>query len=172
MNPWVICLGRVSYLRGHLSVYAVGSVLLLALNLLFGDGGIWADTAIGAWGILVIAHGILIVIARLLRELLADEDKPVQPASNAGWETGSGWTLPMRSRQEPSPTTPPAPTSPPTSPKLPPEPAAPSPTSGEGERVSWKEATKAAWHTPRDEPTKPDDKNNDDQNDFQPLKLD
>lgn len=89
------------WLRAHLSTFALGSVLLLAINLLRGLGGIWADTAIGAWGVLVVAHGIILVIARLLTELLADEDDgEIRPASEMRWpkpsSSPSTWSLPHR----------------------------------------------------------------------------
>lgn len=89
------------WLRAHLSTFALGSVVLLAINLLRGSGGIWADTAIGAWGTLVVAHGILLAIARLMTELLADEDDgEIRPASEMRWpkppSSPSTWSIPHR----------------------------------------------------------------------------
>lgn len=180
VNPWVDHLGRVSYIRGHISLYAIGCVLLLALNLLFGDGAVWADTAIGAWGILLIAHGIVAVIARLTGELLAEDDGEVRPATEVRWNAPSTWGRPPRPAAEPPAATPAA-TPPASTPPTPSEQeAAPeTPADTGSERVSWKEATRAAWLAPRSEkpPPKPEppasqDENDDDPNDFTPLKLD
>lgn len=201
-NPWLDHLGRGMWLRAHLSTFALGSVILLVINLLRGSGGIWADTAIGAWGVLVLAHGIMLVIARLLQELLSDEEEEeIRPSSEMRWPkpstSTSNWSLPLRRQQRPSGATQtaPVPTAPPTSAMDPadaaaaaadrgkvrkppvnetqpqPAPETPAPSPREDERVSWQAATDAAWLAPRPEP-KADRKNDDDENDFTPLKFD
>lgn len=190
------------WLRGHISVFALGSVILLAINLLRGSGGIWADTAIGAWAVLVLAHGILLVIARLLQELMADEeDAGIRPASEMHWNTPSTWTLPHRVRDRATGTgtgsdkAGPRPTLDPEAsaaaaaarerkPK-PPQPqhepsTAPvtNPEPEESERVSWQTATDAAWlaSNTREETQSPEsqtrEKPADDEDDFTPLKFD
>ena len=181
-NPWLVHLSRGAWLRGHISVFAFGSVLLLAINLLRGSGGIWADTAISAWAVLVMAHGILLMIARLLQELLADEGNgDIRPASEVHWNAPSSWSLPPRARDRrqaqqaaPAPATPtldpeasaaaaaardrkpkPARQAPGEPPATAPKPAEGLPTTeqpAESDRVSWQAATDAAWLTPR-EPT-------------------
>jgi hypothetical protein len=184
---WLGHLGRVSYIRGHISVFAVGSVVLLVANLLSGSGGVWADTAIVAWAVLVVVHGIIAVIARLLQELLADDEgepKP-RPASEMRWSSPSTWAIQPRSREvSASPAR-----APNAAPSAPPPGATETPTTTppESERVSWKAATDAAWLASRDSSTndtdsgeqadaagkdadKPDKSDNED--DFTPLKLD
>jgi hypothetical protein len=165
INPWLDHLGRGMYLRGHISVYAAGSVTLLALNLMRGSGGVWADTAIGAWGMLVVVHGILLIIARLLQELMAeDEEEPIRPASEMRWQSPSTWTLPPRTpdqaaRREPQPSV-----------QAETDSRAPDRDTADTERVSWQAATNAAWLAPKDPSSEPG--KNDDRNDFTPLKFD
>lgn len=188
------------WLRGHISVFAIGSVILLAVNLLRGSGGVWADTAIGAWAVLVVAHGILLIIARLLQELLSDEDDAgIRPASEVHWNTPSTWTLPHRIRERSNGTASEMPT-PVTTPTLdpeasaaaaaardrgrkqaPPKPApepAPEPEVESSERVPWQAATDAAWlaTNPRDTPPEPGKQEtpapDPDDDDFTPLKFD
>lgn len=187
------------WLRGHISLFAMGSVILLTANLVSGSRGIWADTAISAWAVLLIAHGILMVIARLMQELLADEeDDDIRPASEMHWNTPSTWTLPQRVRERGSSASGPAA---PATPTLDPEASAaaaaardrgakakPQPASEEkpagqapaepepdaSERVSWKAATDAAWLAPRETDRDPEtpEKKRDDEDDFTPLKFD
>jgi hypothetical protein len=180
------------WLRAHISTFAIGSVILLVINLLRGSGGIWADTAIGAWGILIVAHGIAMIIARLLQELLADGgDEQIRPASEVRWNTPSTWTLPPRARDAapPSAAGTPSPT-PPDVPRMDAEAAAaaardrrraeaagttaPPPPPDTGERVSWKAATDAAWLASGDEDEQPakNSDNDNDKDDFTPLKFD
>lgn len=161
-TPWLEHLGRGMYLRGHISVYAVGSVVILALNLLLGSGGVWADTAIGAWGMLVVVHGILLMIARLLRELMAEDlTEPVRPASEMRWQSPSTWTLPPRASHQ---------TAPPETRQASPATPDPKPDSADSERVSWQAATDAAWLAPKEPASGPG--KSDDANDFTPLKFD
>lgn len=186
-NPWLDHLGRGSWLRAHISTFAIGSVILLSLNLLRGSGGVWADTAIGAWATLIVAHGIAMVIARLLQELLADDgDEAIRPASEMRWHTPSTWTLPPRARDgSPQPAATPAP-APAEDPRMDAEAAAaaardrrrraeaadaPSPAPDPTERVSWKAATDAAWLASTDEEESKKKKDND-EDDFTPLKFD
>lgn len=190
-NPWLDHLSRGMWLRGHISVFALGAVILLTINLIRGSGGIWADTAIGAWAVLLVAHGILMIIARLLQELLADDEgSDIRPASEMQWSTPSSWTLPPGIRERKNGREAPASQTPTLNaeesaaaaaardrkkkqaPTQPPEPAAPD--TDTSERVSWKAATDAAWLTPRQDtkpPTQPE-KKKDDGDDFTPLKFD
>lgn len=79
-------LGDFRWVRAHVSFYAVGVVLLAAANLLLGGPRLWSLTAIGIWSMLLVVHLILLAIARLSAELLADDDDeeivilPVQDA--------------------------------------------------------------------------------------------
>ncbi len=178
MSPWIEHLGRVSYIRGHISLFAAGSVSLLAIDLLSGSGRVWADTVISLWAVLLIAHSIILVIARLLRELLSEDEAPSRPIAEATWRLPGGWERPHGPEQ---------PTSPDAQPANPPAghaEAAPTPDTGT-ERVSWAEATRAAWlarrkkhaepesgQQPDAAPPDPPTNTNDPDNDFTPLKLD
>lgn len=194
-NPWLVHLSRGAWVRGHISLFAFGSVILLTANLLRGSGGIWADTAISAWAVLILSHGILMIIARLLQELLAEEeDSDIRPASEMHWNAPSTWTLPPRARERRQ-APPPAPSpAPPTldpeasaaaaaareprprpaaqEPKEPPRPAQ-EPEPADTERVSWQAATDAAWLAPRESTPKAEtaDDTPDDEDDFTPLKF-
>lgn len=183
-DPWLHHLSQVSYIRGHISVFAVGSVVLLAANLLLGSGGVWADTVILAWGVLVVAHGIIAVIARLLQELLADDEQEVRPASEMRWNAPSTWAIQPRSRENHAAPANAAPTASQPDASTPPETPVASPA--DTERVSWQAATDAAWLAPRDSgggtsgsnarndtaPTDTRDDDNENKDDFTPLKLD
>lgn len=70
-------IGDFRWVRAHVSFYAVGVVLLVSANLLAGGSRLWSLTAIGIWSILVFIHLIVLVIARLSGELLADDDEEI-----------------------------------------------------------------------------------------------
>lgn len=130
-------LGQFRWLRGHISTFAVGSVALLTFNLLLPVGTVWAATVIGVWLVLLVAHGILLVMARLSQELLKEDPppqlaqwRPVEPAvpkTPPAPEKASGWKQPSGEKTSGKQET------------------------SEPERMSWKSATDAAWLT-----TKPD----------------
>lgn len=84
-NPLLATLGDFRWVRAHLSVYAVGVVLLVCVNLLIGGTRLWSLTATGIWSIFLFVHLILLTIARLSNELFSDDDEeivllPVQEA--------------------------------------------------------------------------------------------
>jgi hypothetical protein len=177
VSPWIDHLGRVSYIRGHISLFAAGSVILLAIDLLSGSGRVWADTAISLWAVLLVVHGILAVIARLLRELLSEDEPASPPIAEATWRLPGGWERPHGPEQPAPPAERPA-----TPPAGQANGAIPRPNAGT-ERVSWAEATRAAWLARRRKNAEPDvtrqpDVAHDDtpnttnDNDFTPLKLD
>lgn len=134
---WLYQAQRFSLVRLHISVFAVGSVALLCINLLAGSSRVWASTWIGAWAMLVIMHGVVAVIATLAIQLLAD-DEDLRPASEVIWEPATTWSAP-----------PPVPPSPPPSEPtvtLTPDPwNTKQPAAKDEERVSWKAASDAAW---------------------------
>ena len=70
-------LGDFRWVRAHVSFYAVGAVLLVGANLLIGGSRLWSLTAIGIWSMLLIVHLLLLAIARLSTQLLADDDEEV-----------------------------------------------------------------------------------------------
>lgn len=134
-NNWLKHARRFSYVRAHIGVFAVGSVALLALNLLIGSSAIWADSWIVSWGLLLLMHAVIAGIAFLALQLMEDDD--IRPASEVRWDPKRTWTTPK--------------------PKdIPPEPApvitewrasaAPEARNAhDDEKVSWKTATDAAW---------------------------
>lgn len=69
--------GQFRFVRAHVSVFAVGAVLLVAANLLVGGSNLWSLTAIGIWSMLLIVHLVLLAIARLSTQLLADDDEEI-----------------------------------------------------------------------------------------------
>lgn len=69
--------GDFRWVRVHVSMFAVGVVLLVSLNLLMGGATLWSLTATGIWSLLLIVHLILVAIARLSAELLAEDDEEV-----------------------------------------------------------------------------------------------
>lgn len=79
-------IGDFRWLRGHVSTFFVGMVLLVCINIVIGSSNLWAYTATGTWLLLLAVHGIVVAIARLTTVLLADnEDEepnllPVQDA--------------------------------------------------------------------------------------------
>ncbi|MCA9834490.1 MAG: 2TM domain-containing protein [Thermomicrobiales bacterium] len=68
-------LGDFRWLRGHVSTFFVGMVLLICINLVIGGSNLWAYTATGIWILLLAVHGIVVAIARLTAMLLADTDE-------------------------------------------------------------------------------------------------
>lgn len=146
MTRWLYHARRFSLVRAHISVFAVGSVLLLSVNLLAGSSRVWASTWISAWALLIIMHAIVAGIATLAIQLMADDDE-IRPASEVSWEPATTWTAPPPvAGPEPAE---PQPAAKPDSARWP----EPVPPVKDEERVSWKAASDAAWLT---RPTGPD----------------
>jgi hypothetical protein len=139
-NRWLYQAQRFSLVRLHVSVFAIGSVVLLALNLLARSATIWADTWIAAWGVLVLIHAVVASIATLVIQLLA-EDADVRPATEVQWSPAATWIAPEPAR--------PAPPDDPWK-----DVTAPDDAEEPEDRVSWKTAADAAWMT-RAEPDAP-----------------
>lgn len=55
----------------------MGAVALVGVNLLIGGSRLWSLTAIGIWSMLIIVHLVLLAIARLSTQLLADDDEEI-----------------------------------------------------------------------------------------------
>lgn len=70
-------LGDFRWVRAHVSIFAVGAVLLVMVNLLIAGPRIWSLTAIGIWSMLLIVHLVVLAIARLSTQLMADDDEEV-----------------------------------------------------------------------------------------------
>lgn len=86
-SPWLLRISQFQWVRAHVSLMAVGVVLLLSINLLMGGSRLWALTAIGIWGLLLLVHIILLAIARLSIVLITSEEEeeivllPIQEAT-------------------------------------------------------------------------------------------
>ena len=76
-TSWLHALGQFRWLRAHISTFCLGAVLLACANLLSGGSGLWSLTAIGVWILLLFVHLILLAIARLASELMAEDDEEV-----------------------------------------------------------------------------------------------
>lgn len=70
-------LGDFRWLRAHVSFYAVGVVVLVVINVLVGGPRLWSLTATGIWSLLIFIHLVLVAIARLSTELLADDEEEI-----------------------------------------------------------------------------------------------
>lgn len=155
---------RFSLVRAHISVFALGSVLLLVVNLLIGSGSVWAGTWIGAWGLIVVMHAVIAGIAGLILQLLADDDD-IRPASEVHWSPAETWSTrpvePVDTWSTPSTSSPPPPTEEPIAASLAHQWKEPPPPPKDDERVSWETAAQVAWlarptEPGRDDPDPPD----------------
>ncbi|HWV22734.1 MAG TPA: hypothetical protein VNZ58_00960 [Thermomicrobiales bacterium] len=138
VNRWLSRVQRFAFVRAHISIFAVGSVALLALNLLANPSHVRVDRWIAAWALIVVIHGLIAGMASLALQLLADDD--IRPASEVRWESFRSWALRTPAPEWPDP--PPAPTTEPENDSWP-EPQAPPPP--DDDRVSWQAASDAAW---------------------------
>ena len=107
---WITHLGDARWVRAHISTFCLGAVILVGANLLFGGDDFWSLTAIGIWIMLLIVHIVVVIIARLSLQLMADDEEEVvllpikdaviiEPAAAPpSWET---LTTPEPWREEP-----------------------------------------------------------------------
>lgn len=161
MNPpsrekhaWLQTLGSALWVRVHIGLLAIGAVLMLCINLLWGGPHVWALTAIGIWALLLIVHVILLAISRLTIQLLEDEDEeevvllPLKDAVIVA--TPAADSTPTAARTDPTSTW--------STPE--PKPTAEESPSAEDspETVSWEIATNAA-RLQRSEPDEPSEPN-------------
>lgn len=109
---WLMHLGDVRWVRGHISTFCLGAVLLVSADLLFGGSELWSLTAIGIWIMLLLVHILLVVIARLSMQLLADDDEeivllPIKEAvfNEPKADIPESWKEPSIARQDPAPET-------------------------------------------------------------------
>lgn len=70
-------LGESRWVRGHISIFCVGAVMLVSANLLGGGSELWSLTAIGIWIMLLVVHIIIVAIVRLSHVLLADDEEEI-----------------------------------------------------------------------------------------------
>lgn len=137
---WLYRVQRFSLVRTHISLFAVGSVLLFSVNLLSASSSIWADNWVSSWALLVIIHAIVAGIATLAIQLLAEDDD-IRPASEVSWASVATWVSSVRnptSAPNPEPPAPSGNTDPWHTPT-------PEPELNASDRVSWKAASDAAW---------------------------
>ena len=134
-SPILGALGDFRWVRAHVSLFAVGAVLLVCINLLMGSESLWSLTAIGIWAMLLVVHMVILAIARLSVELMADDDEEeivllpvkdavfIEPKADppASWKTQPPNAEPSEAET----------------------PSGPS-TATNGEKVSWQIATNAA----------------------------
>jgi hypothetical protein len=92
-HPWLSRARSFSAVRAHISLFAVGSVLLLAINLMRAPGNVGADRWIAIWGLIVIMHAVVTGIAWLVMQLIAADDE-LRPASEVRWDPMRTWRLP------------------------------------------------------------------------------
>lgn len=153
-HPWLSLARSFDAVRLHISAFALGSVLLLAIDLLRSPEHVRADTWVAIWGLLVIIHAVVAGIVTLAMQLMAGDE--LRPASEVRWDPMRTWTLPapVAEVQGPPQATEEAPAAPEQAPATqPPAPTvsgwrAPEPEVAEpapGERASWQEASVAAW---------------------------
>lgn len=76
-SPILGALGDFRWVRGHVSLFAVGAVLLVCINLLLSSDSLWSLTAIGIWAMLLVVHMVILAIARLSSELMADDEEEI-----------------------------------------------------------------------------------------------
>ena len=147
---WFATLGDFRWLRGHISTFFVGVVLLGCIDLAAGSGSIWMYTATGIWLLLLAVHGIVVSIARLTTVLLnetAEEEVVLLPVKDAvivnrSPDPAATWASATTPPEPETAAGPPAPATPST------EPAAATDTEPEpatsDDNVSWQIATDAA----------------------------
>ncbi len=82
----------IEFLTVHISVFAIGIVALLVLNLLRSPGDLWVDRAGAAWAMLLTIHGVAIGLIWAIGLLSKDEDEALQVIPDAEWRrTSASW---------------------------------------------------------------------------------
>lgn len=82
----------------HISVFAVGVVALLVINLLRSPDDLWIDRAGAAWALLLTIHGVGIGLIWAIAQLGNDDHQALQVIPDAEWRRQSGaWPAPPHS---------------------------------------------------------------------------
>lgn len=82
----------VEFLTAHISVFAVGIVALLIINLLRSPEDLWVDRVGAAWAMLLIIHGVGIGLVWAIALLGKDDDEALQVIPSAEWRhTSPSW---------------------------------------------------------------------------------
>lgn len=74
----------------HISVFAVGIVTLLVINLLRSPDDLWIDRAGAAWALLLTIHGVGIGLLWAIAQLGNDDHQALQVIPDAEWRRRSG----------------------------------------------------------------------------------
>lgn len=98
-SGFLTTVGDFRWLRGHVSTFFVGIVLIICINMIADTSRPWSVTATGIWLLLLAVHGLVLIIARLSVILIAETDDeevvllPVQDALIVHKSTGpdSAW---------------------------------------------------------------------------------
>lgn len=82
----------IGFLTGHISVFAVGIVALLIVNLLRSPQDLWIDRVGAAWAMLITIHGVAIGLVWAIGLLGKDDDRALQIIPDAEWRrTSASW---------------------------------------------------------------------------------
>lgn len=161
-------LGGIGFLSLHISVFALGMMLLFAWNLLRDPANLWVVRVLWAWLLLIIVHLAVVGLVFALRLLRDDDEAPLEIVKDVGWRQVQTWpknvpdahdasyrlTSPAVG-QDPVTETTPSPSGEPTTTPSPAAPAPvpdtrwqgwraeepPQPSGGEDGNPNWKEAT-------------------------------
>jgi len=100
-HPWLSRARSFATVRAHVSIFAVGAIALLVINLLGSPERVWADTAIAVWGLFVVMHAVATGILLLVAQLLAEEED-IRPASEVRWDPMRTWMAVPTAQPEPA----------------------------------------------------------------------
>lgn len=90
LRSWLTGLG---FLTVHVSVFAVGIVALVAVNLLRSPQDLWADRAGAAWALLLTIHAVAIGLVWAVRLLGKEEPAALQVIPDAEWRRPASWPV-------------------------------------------------------------------------------
>ena len=85
---WARGIGLLSL---HVSVFALGIVVMFVINLLRSPDRIWVDRAIPIWTLIVVIHAVLVGLLWAIGQLNREDDGPLLVVSDAKWRSASAW---------------------------------------------------------------------------------
>ncbi|MEJ7901068.1 MAG: hypothetical protein WKF63_04430 [Thermomicrobiales bacterium] len=144
-------------LHAHASLFAVGIVVLLGINLIRTPDSIWASRWIMAWTVLLLLHAVIIGFLWAMRQWNSDTpDEALQMTSAREWERQATFSWGQNGTEAQDVDFRVTTSTRPASPSSDPEPASDPGWAGwnsadqdddvpAAERASWKEASAAAW---------------------------
>lgn len=83
-------LKSADFLAVHISMFAVGIVALLVINLLRSPDDLWMDRAGAAWALLLTIHGVGIGLTWAIAQLGNDDHQALQVIPDAEWRRRPG----------------------------------------------------------------------------------